>query len=311
MKISGFTFLKNGNILGYPFRESILSILPLVDEFIVNVGESEDDTLEQVLALQKEHPKIKVLTSSWCEKMISKGYVYGQQKMIAQFQCSGDWAFYLEADEVLHEEDLERIKSAMEAYLNDPEVEALAFSYRHFYGNAHTYASSPAWYRSEVRAIKTSVRSYAPDGLFWVVLDESNKKGRYPQAVLINATIYHYGWVRSEEKMTLKHSKVAKYWKHRPNTYHYREIDSQVLHLFNGTHPQVAHKWLEENTDHFSVHQLFEANPRHKLTSREKRHRILMKFEKLFGCDFSLKHYRAIKKSPIQICCHKKQCCCS
>lgn len=295
MKISGFTFLRNGSILGYPFIESILSILPLVDEFIVNVGESEDDTLLKIQQLQKQHSKIKILTSAWCEKMQKKGYVYGQQKMIAQFQCSGDWAFYLEADEVLHENDLPKIKEAMETHLSDSKVEALAFSYVHFYGNAHTYAYSPAWYRSEVRAIKTNIRSYAPDGLFWVVLDQSNKRGRYPKAILTQAKIYHYGWVRCEEKMTLKHSKVAKYWKHKPNTFDYSNIDSEVLRFFDGSHPEVMQKWLEENTQDFSSKSmLFQANPQHKLTSREKRHRLLMKLEKLFGLDFSTKHYQKL-----------------
>lgn len=298
MKISGFTFLKNGSILGYPFIQSIQSILPLVDEFIVNVGASEDDTLERLEELQREEggEKIKIIQSTWCEKMVSKGYIYGQQKMIAQFQCSGDWAFYLEADEVLHEQDLAHIKEAMQTYLEDSNVEALAFHYKHFYGNAHTYAYSSGWYRTEVRAIKTSVRSYAPDGLFWVVLDGNNKAGRYPKAVLTQAQIYHYGWIRSEEKMTLKHSKVAKYWKHKPNTYDYSEIDSEVLRKFSGTHPKVALEWLEENTLDFSTPKLYEANPSHKLTKREKRHRILGKIEALFGCDFSKKHYKLVKK---------------
>lgn len=304
MKISGFTFLKNAEILGYPYLQSIQSILPLVDEFIVNVGESEDETLGQIQKLAQENAKIKIIQSSWCENMRSKGYIYGQQKMIAQFQCSGDWAFYLEADEVLHQEDLPKIKNAMEQYLDDEEIEALAFSYKHFYGNANTVAKSPAWYKSEVRVIKTSIRSYAPDGLFWVVLDQSNKNGRYPNAVLLPATIYHYGWVRSEEKMTLKHSKVAKYWKHKPNTYHYANVDSNILHLFDGTHPQIVQKWLEENTDDFVLSPpptaLFQANPNYHLSQREKRHRILMKLEQLFGLDFSKKHYRLIKKSPIQ-----------
>lgn len=311
MTISGFTFLKNAEILAYPFKESILSILPLVDEFIVNVGESDDNTLEEIRALAKEYPKIKILSSIWCEKMQSKGYVYGQQKMIAQFQCSGDWAFYLEADEVLHEEDLPKIKSAMEAYLNDEEVEALAFSYKHFYGNAHTLANSPAWYRSEVRAIKTKVRTYAPDGLFWVVLDDSNKEGRYPQAILVNASIYHYGWVRNEDKMTLKHSLVAKYWQHKPNTYHYANVDPKILQLFKGRHPKVIQTWLEEYSD-FASTTLFEANPSHKLTAREKRHRILMFLERYFGLDFSKKHYKKLQKSAIKSCCSSKgSCSCS
>ena len=46
MSISAFTFIKNGQILGYPFVHSIKSILPIVEEFVVNVGESEDDTLK-------------------------------------------------------------------------------------------------------------------------------------------------------------------------------------------------------------------------------------------------------------------------
>jgi len=45
MKVSAFTFIKNGQILDYPFIESIQSILTIVDEFVINVGESEDDTL--------------------------------------------------------------------------------------------------------------------------------------------------------------------------------------------------------------------------------------------------------------------------
>src|SRR2546422_7083535 len=45
-------------------------------------------------------------------------------------------------DEVVHENDLPAIRSAMERYLNDQRVEALAFDYLHFYGNANTYARS-------------------------------------------------------------------------------------------------------------------------------------------------------------------------
>ena len=55
MKISAFTFIRNGQILGYPFLQSIESILPIVDEFVINVGESEDDTLIliQSISIQK------------------------------------------------------------------------------------------------------------------------------------------------------------------------------------------------------------------------------------------------------------------
>jgi hypothetical protein len=93
MSISAFTFIKNGQILGYPFLESIKSLLPIVEEFVINVGESEDDTLSLIENLHE--PKIRVIKSKWNDKMKDRGYVYGQQKMIAQFNCTSDWHFIL------------------------------------------------------------------------------------------------------------------------------------------------------------------------------------------------------------------------
>ena len=112
MKISGFTFIRNGTLLGYPFIQSILSALPICDEFIVAVGDSEDDTLERIKAIGSE--KIRIISTQWNEKMQDRGFVYAQQKMIAQYNCNGDWAFYLEGDEILHEDDLPKIRAAME-----------------------------------------------------------------------------------------------------------------------------------------------------------------------------------------------------
>ena len=51
MKVSAFTFIKNGEVLGYPFLQSIKSVLPIVDEFVVNIGESEDDTLSLIKSI--------------------------------------------------------------------------------------------------------------------------------------------------------------------------------------------------------------------------------------------------------------------
>ena len=88
MKVSAFTFIKNGQILGYPFLQSIQSVLPIVEEFIVNVGESEDDTLALIKSISSS--KIRIIQSKWNDSMQDRGYVYGQQKMIAQYNCTGD-----------------------------------------------------------------------------------------------------------------------------------------------------------------------------------------------------------------------------
>ena len=285
MKVSAFTFIKNGQILGYPFLQSIQSILPIVDEFIINVGVSEDDTLKLINSINDK--KIRVIRSQWNETMQNRGYVYGQQKMIAQFNCTGDWAFYIEGDEIYHESDLLKIRKSMEIHLNDSNVEALVFNFFHFYGNANTLLNSPGWYRSEARIIKNSVRTYAPDGLFWIVLD-SNKKGRYPKAKHTGVTCYHYGWVRSEEQMNLKSSKIQKYWGESPIKIDYSQIDHTIIQEFQGSHPDIIKDWLPKDSG------LYRVDKSYKLTRKQKKHRIMIKLEKIFNLELSKKHFKLV-----------------
>jgi len=288
MLISGFTFLRNGAMLGYPFLQSIQSVLPIVDEFIIALGPCEDDTLEQLEALAKSESKIKIIHTIWSEKMTTRGYVYGQQKMIAQFNCSGDWAFYLEADEVVHEEDLEKIKDACIKYKDDKNVEALVFDYLHFYGNKNTYLWSPSWYRSEPRIIKNSIRTYAPDGLYWIVL-KSKKIGRYPKAVKTGAKIYHYGWVRTAEQVDLKDAKIKKYWdKPTDDAMDYSQVDPYILKEFTESHPNVMSNFL------VPADGILKADPNYKLKRKDKINRIRLKIEGLFNLDFSKRHYKKI-----------------
>jgi len=219
--------------------------------------------------------------------MQDRGYVYGQQKMIAQFNCSGDWAFYIEGDEIYHEEDLEKIKNSMKLYLYDPNVEALVFDFYHFYGNTTTILNSPGWYRSEARIIKNSVRSYAPDGLFWLVL-ESNKKGRYPKAKHTGASCYHYGWARSQDQMNLKSDKVQKYWGKQHEKIDYTQMDSSILEEFKGSHPEIIKDWLSDEKG------LFRVDVNYKITKKQKKHRIMIILEKLFNIDLSKKHFKLV-----------------
>ena len=284
--ISGFTFIRNGVELGFPFEASIRSLLPLVDEFVVVVGKSNDDTLARIHAIGS--PKIRVIETIWNERMADRGFVYAQQKMIAQYACTGDWAFYLEGDEVVHQDELVNIRASVDKHHANPAVEALVFDYFHFYGTPDFVANSPAWYRRECRLIRNTIRSYAPDGQYWLVTS-NHKKGRNPQAALANAHIYHYGWVRSNEAMQKKLDQVSKFWSHGAPTIRYSEFDAQVLQPFTGTHPELVKPWLES-----SAEKSFTMDPHYKLTKREKRHRWLMKLEKAFGLDFSRKHFKLV-----------------
>ncbi len=287
MKISCFTFIRNGTLLGYPFIESIVSALPLCDEFVIAVGDSEDDTLERIQALQSD--KIVIIQTHWNESMQDRGFVYAQQKMIAHYNCTGDWAFYLEGDEVLHEQDLPKIRLAMEQSFHNPEVEALAFDYYHFFGSPKWLAISPAWYRQECRIIRNTIRVWAPDGLYFVVMTK-NKQGRHPKAKLVNAPIYHYGHVRSIAAMGEKNKRVGKYWQHDHPLFNGYQIDPQALSPFTGQHPANMAAWLSNEAE-----QDFSPDLSYQPTQREIKHRWAMKLERLLGVELSKKHFTLVK----------------
>ena len=289
MTVSGFTFLRNGEKLGYPFVASIRSVLPIVDEFVVALGASEDETEKRLREIGD--PKIRIIPTQWNERIRSdysvKGYVYGQQKSIALFNCTGDWAFYLEADELVHEAELPKIRAAMERYLDDLRVEALAFDYLHFYGNANTYAWSPRWYRTEARILRNTIPAWGPEGLFFVVL-ETHKRGRYPRAAHTGAMIYHYGWLKNMSQRLAKRDQNVRYWGPPRQFVDLADVDPQILRPFTGTPPEAIRGWLPP------ADGLFQANPNHKLTAREWKHRSMLRLEKWFGLRFRKKHYKLV-----------------
>ena len=287
ISISGFTFIRNGVELGFPFEASIRSLLPLVDEFVVAVGRGNDETLARVLAIGD--PKIRVIETLWNERMADRGFVYAQQKMIAQYSCTGDWAFYLEGDEVVHEEDLAAIRASVEQHHNNPAVEALVFDYHHFYGSAQWVSVSPGWYRRECRLIRNTIRSYAPDGQYWLVTTE-HKRPRNPQAALANAHIYHYGWIRRNEDMQKKLDQVSKYWASSTKMQvYYSQFDARALEAFKGTHPKAVQAWLLTGAE-----QDLHIDPAYKPTRKENKYHLMRRIELLTGQDFSRKHFKLV-----------------
>ena len=287
VSISGFSFIRNGVSLGFPFEESIRSLLPLVDEFVIAVGQGSDATLDRVRAIAD--PKIRIIETVWNEGMNDRGFVYAQQKMLAQFACTGDWVFYLEGDEVVHEDELDRIRASVERHHPNPAVEALVFDYLHFYGTPEWISISPGWYRRECRLLRNTVRSFAPDGQYWLIMNE-HKRPRNAHAALANAHIYHYGWARRADFMQAKLDQVAKYWKDStPMQIQYANFDAQAVRRFAGTHPAVMAHWLGSVAE-----QKIAFNPVYRLTPKERKYRLMQRIEAWTGLDFSRKHFKLV-----------------
>jgi hypothetical protein len=253
---------------------------------VIAVGRGEDDTRARLEAIGDA--KLRLIDTVWNERMAERGFVYAQQKMIAQHSCTGDWAFYLEGDEVLHEAELGAIRAAVDRHHGNARVEALVFDYFHFYGSPHWLAVSPAWYRRECRLIRNTIRTYAPDGQYWLVMDR-HRRGHHPNAALANAHIYHYGHVRRADYMQAKLDQVSKYWSHGAPVVQYGNIDPQSLTPYTGSHPALMADWLAAEAEHH-----FAPNPQHVPTRRERKHRASMQLERWFGWDLSRKHYRLV-----------------
>jgi hypothetical protein len=102
MRVVGFTILRNGLLMDYPFREAILSALPLCERFIVSVGQSEDETYQVVQELARRHPTIEVRQSVWDLSNRQGGRVLAvETNKVLENLLPADWVLYLQADEVI------------------------------------------------------------------------------------------------------------------------------------------------------------------------------------------------------------------
>ncbi|MFZ5631158.1 MAG: glycosyltransferase family 2 protein [Spirochaetota bacterium] len=251
MKVTGFSFIRNAIRYDYPVRESLLSLLPIVDEIVVAVGKSDDDTLRLVQSIAPG--KIRILETEWDDSLREGGRVLALETQKAYDQIEGgDWAFYIQGDEVLHEKDYPQIRSAMQKWAGDARTDGLLFDYRHFYGSYDYTGASRRWYRREVRVVRPPRFSLDPQLRIFSYRDaqgfrkNDNEKLRVRH---VNAGIYHYGWVKPPAAQMQKQQTFNKYW-HDDNwmkknissaaEFDYSNIDS--LTRFTGTHPEVMHE---------------------------------------------------------------------
>ncbi|MCX6278314.1 MAG: glycosyltransferase family 2 protein [Bacteroidetes bacterium] len=241
MTISGFTFVRNAIKFDYPIVEALLSVIPLCDEFIVAVGNSEDGTRELVQSIGDS--RIKILDTIWDDSLREGGHVLALEtdKAFDAVSPESTWAFYIQADEILHEKYIGQVRKAMQTHAGDLRVEGLVFDYLHFYGSYNYIGDSRDWYRREVRIIRNdkSIRSYLDAQGF-------RKNGRKLTVAPSNATIYHYGWVKPPEKQQSKQQNFHRYWhsdkwmaKEVPKTAEFDYSISNSLAHFTGTHPVV------------------------------------------------------------------------
>jgi len=273
MKVSGFTFVKNAVKYGYPVVESIKSVLPIVDEMIVCLGDSEDETNKLVGSIDSD--KIRIIHSVWDNSLRTGGKVLAVEtnKALDATASDSDWLFYIQADEVLHEQYHPVILDAMQKYKDDKRVEGLLFNYHHFYGSYKFIGDGRSWYSKEIRVIRNNkqIRS-------WLDAQGFRRDNRKLHVKLIDAYIYHYGWVRNPIAMQKKVADISNLWnegalheqrmqelKKKPAEFDYSNIDSVTV--FSGTHPAVMKDLLSKEDWNFNmdVQQKNFKNTKHRI----------------------------------------------
>ncbi len=292
MKISGFTIIKNALKNDYPLVESIRSILPVVDEMIVLVGDSTDNTESLIRAIGD--PKIRIHHSTWDPTLRQGGEVLAVEtdKAFALIDPSADWAFYLQADEVVHEKYLDRIRESCLQYKDDKRVDGLLFDYIHFYGTYDYFGDSRKWYNHEVRVIRNDKKIHA-----YRDAQGFRKNGSEKLRVKSSrASVYHYGWVKDPRQMSSKLKNVQplgylgaldqKVLVNDSGVYDYSDYDS--LRLFKDDHPAV----MKDRISRFN----WKLNINPKKKKFKFKDALLYYFEKVTGLrPFSYTNYKILK----------------
>jgi len=315
MKISGFTMAKNASKLYYPIKESIESILPICDEFVIALGDCDDDdkTLEEILKINS--PKIKIINTVWDIKKYPNGTENAHQTNIAKNACTGDWLFYVQADEVVHEKYLNTIVEQCKLYLNYTNVEGFLFKYRHFFGDYQHYVGAYGWYPKEIRIIRNrpDIYSFISAQSFSQVTNFDGKDYRQKKdvkllkVVEIDAYIYHYGWVRPPELMQKKKKsldtihkgidKAEEINKNKANYFDYGNISK--LDIFTETHPKVLDQWISKFDWKDKLHYEKNYVPHRETMKHERLKSKILTFiehKLLFGIHvFGYKNWKKIK----------------
>lgn len=293
MKISGFTMVRNATRLYYPIKASIESILPICDEFVVALGkgDEQDQTEDEIRSIGSG--KIRIIHTEWDVEKYPNGTIYAQQTDLAKQHCSGDWLFYIQSDEVVHEKYLNEIKRSCASLLHVQEVEGLLFHYRHFWGDYDHYIISHAWYPREIRIIRNhpDIHSWRDAQSFRMIpsfdgLSYSEKKGsRKLNVRAIDACIFHYGWVRPPRLMQRKRKTFSAIYRGMFSAQREFSAEQELfdygdlskLARYSDTHPAVLATWIAKFDWHEQLHPHRKALRKHK--HDRLKYRLLTFFE--------------------------------
>lgn len=260
MKLSAFTIIRDAELFDFQIKESILSVLPIVDEYIVNVGKSRDHTVELIRSIGSG--KIRIMESEWDSSQYNTGgQLFAHETNLALKACTGDWCIYLQGDEVLHENALPVIQAACEKYLDTKKIDGFLLRYVHIYADYRHYIDARHFaYPKEIRIVRNDpdIHSWKDAQSFRKIKDFDYRdyyqieNSRKLNCILLDkAFIFHYGWSRNPYKMVGKkevqdalHSGEKDKAESTVSYYDYGNIS--LFPEFHGSHPEVMKERIRQ-----------------------------------------------------------------
>jgi hypothetical protein len=243
VRVSGFTIIMNAIRHDFPIEASIRSLLPVCDEVVVNVGPSDDGTLDLIKSIND--PKVRIIEGVW--DISRRNRMLSDETQRAMRACVHPWGIYIQGDEVLHEKGAKELVATIQAVDADPVVEALLVKYLHFYGDFDTIATNRTWYRREMRAVRLdpALDIHSFSGAQGFRVGPENRKTR---ARLTAAEMFHYGWARPAAALRAKLVTNRSIYPGSAEKEAKRALLPWIpgLKPFTGTHPAAARSYIAE-----------------------------------------------------------------
>ena len=201
MSISVVFVVKNALNQGYCFWESLHSAAPFADEIILSEGYSDDDTLHYLQAFKRKFQKrikIDLFQERWPDTSYH-GEVIAEVSQRAIEKATCDWVYYLQADEIIHELNVDHIKHVSTL----PDFNSVSFPFYHF---IRSWEPSEEGYREAMRMVRNhrNIKLMGDAWNFEGEVDPICPAGHSPKP------IYHFAWVfpKQNDIKDIEHSKI-------------------------------------------------------------------------------------------------------
>ena len=236
--ISVYTTTYNAIDQEYCVVEGIKSALCFADEVIVLDSHSTDETIDAIKSIGDQ--RIKVYYIDW---LPSIGWaMYKIAKSMAIGRCTKDWCILMDADEVFHEDEYDKIKKIPEKLGKD--LIGVKFNTLHFYKDyEHILNGCAKWkdlYTNKVYMVKNGLGIHHGNSGMDIDahLDRHGMPLNQELLVHLNINVFHYGHLRSDEAYLKKQNRMHSFYEGKViENKEVNHIDIRDLGTFSGKHP--------------------------------------------------------------------------